>query len=101
MTGAVSAFWTVGGILAIVGIFWFGDNVSTGWELERLGWILSAGGLLVYGVSTLWHYPESIYSWMTPTLLGLGGLLRFLSVYLIERHTRRVIAEVKGAPVVP
>lgn len=96
LAGAVGVFWTAGGAMAVFGIFWYGENVSTGWGLERFGWALASAGLLVYGGATWHYYPESIYSWLTPTFLGLGGLVRLLSVYLIERNTRRVLVEVTG-----
>lgn len=92
---AVGAFWLGGGVLALLGIFWYGDNVSTGWALERFGWALASSGLLVYAGATVYFYPSSIYSWLTPTLLGAGGMVRLLSVYLIERNTRRVLVDVE------
>lgn len=92
----VSSFLAAGGVLSIVGLNWHGDDVSTGWALERFGLLLSGGGFVAYAISVSWHYPESIFSWIVPLMLGLGGLLRFVSVLMIERHTRRTIAEVKG-----
>ena len=92
----VSSFLAAGGMLSIVGLNWLGDDVSTGWALEQFGLLLSGGGFIAYAISVSWHYPDSIFSWIVPLMLGLGGFLRFISVLLIERHTRRTIAEVKG-----
>ena len=92
----VSSFLAAGGVLSIIGLNWSGDDVSTGWALERFGLLLSGGGFVAYAISVSWHYPESVFSWIVPLVLGLGGFLRFTSVILIERHTRRKIAEVKG-----
>ncbi|MFB9798346.1 hypothetical protein ACFFON_15515 [Arthrobacter citreus] len=92
----VSSFLAAGGVLSIIGLNWSGDDVSTGWALERFGLLLSGGGFVAYAISVSWHYPESVFSWTVPLLLGLGGFLRFASVLMIERRTRRTIAEVKG-----
>lgn len=92
----VSVFLAAGGVLSLIGLNWSGDDVSTGWALERFGLLLSGGGFVAYAISVSWHYPESVFSWIVPLMLGLGGFLRFVSVLMIERHTRRTIAEVKG-----
>ena len=92
----VSSFLAAGGVLSLIGLNWSGDDVSTGWALERFGLLLSGGGFVAYAISVSWHYPESVFSWIVPLLLGLGGFLRFACVLMIERHTRRTIAEVKG-----
>ena len=94
----VALFLAAGGMLSLVGLNWNGDDVSTGWALDRFGLALSGGGFAAYAISVSWHYPESLFSWVVPLGLGLGGFLRFVSVVLIERHTRRTIAEVTGEP---
>lgn len=92
----VSGFLGTGGGLALIGLNWSGDNVSKGWALERLGWILAAGGFITYSISVSWHYPSSAFSWGIPLLLGFGSILRCWSIIRIEKSTRRTIAEVKG-----
>lgn len=92
----VSSFLAAGGVLSVIGLNWSGDDVSTGWALERFGLLLSGGGFIAYAITVSWHYPASIFSWIVPLVLGLGGFLRFASVLMIERHTRRTIAEVNG-----
>jgi len=47
----VSGFLGSGGILALAGLNWWGDNVSTGWGVEQLGWWLAAGGFVTYSLS--------------------------------------------------
>lgn len=89
-------FLAVGGALAFAGLQWAGDDVSTGWALERFGWLVSAGGFLTYGAAVLDEYPDSIISWGLPIALGLASLLRCWSVVRIERAMRISIAEVKG-----
>lgn len=92
----VATLLLVGAWLGTVGLFWVGDTVSTGWELERWGWLLLAGGFLTYAGSVISLYPHSVFSWGIPTALGFGCLLRFVSVLLLERNTRRMIAQVRG-----
>lgn len=92
----VGGFLGLGGCLALIGINWWGDKVSFGWLLERVGWLLAAGGFLTYSLSVSWHYPGSVFSWAIPLSLGLGCLLRFWSVVRIERSVRRTLAKVKG-----
>lgn len=84
-----------GGVLVLVGLNWMGEAVSHGWALERFGWLLAAGGFAGYSISVSWHNPASVFSWGIPTALALGALLRFWSIILIERSTRRTIAEVR------
>ncbi|MDJ0321818.1 hypothetical protein [Pseudarthrobacter sp. PS3-L1] len=92
----VSGFLGTGGLLALVGLNFSGDNVSKGWAIERLGWLLSSGGFVTYAITVSWHYPGSIFSWSVPLALGMASALRCLSIALIEKSTRRTIAEVKG-----
>jgi hypothetical protein len=92
----VSGFLGTGGAVAITGLNWWGDNVSTGWALERFGWLLAAGGFITYSISVSWHYPESVFSWAIPLALGLGSALRALSIFFIERSVRSRIARVEG-----
>lgn len=92
----VSTLLLVGAWLGTVGLFWVGDTVSTGWELERWGWILLCGGFQTYAGSVIILYPHSVFSWGLPAALGLGCFLRFVSVLLLERNTRRMIAQVRS-----
>ncbi|MGP5071654.1 hypothetical protein ACTXI0_04520 [Arthrobacter rhombi] len=92
----VSGFLGTGGLLALVGLNWWGDSVSRGWALERFGWLLAAGGFTTYAISVSWHYPESLFSWCVPIALAAGCLLRFVSIVRIEKSVRRTLAEVKG-----
>lgn len=92
----VSGFLIAGGALSLIGLNWWGDDVSHGWALERFGWLLVVGGFTTYSISVSWYYPGSVFAWGVPLVLALGGLLRFWSVVKIERATRLTIAEVKG-----
>lgn len=92
----VSGFLGAGGAVAVTGLNWWGDNVSTGWALERFGWLLASGGFITYSLSVSWHYPESLFAWVIPLALGLGSALRALSILLIERGVRRKLAEAEG-----
>lgn len=92
----VSGFLGTGGAVAMTGLNWWGDNVSTGWALERCGWLLAAGGFITYSISVSWHYPESVFAWAIPLALGLGSAIRALSIVFIERSTRRTLANLEG-----
>lgn len=87
-----------GGVLSLLGLNWPGDDVSTGWALERFGWLLSFGGFTVYTISVCWHYPDSIFSWLVPGVIALGCLLRFWSLVLIERSVRQAVADGEDRP---
>lgn len=91
----VSGFLGSGGILALAGLNWWGDNVSTGWGVEQLGWWLAAGGFVTYSLSVSWHYPGSAFAWGVPLALGVGAIIRALSIILIERGVRATIKEVE------
>ena len=92
----LAAFLAAGGALTLIGLNWWGDVVSHGWALERFGWLVSAGGFVGYSISVAWRFPDSVFAWGVPLALGLGGLLRFWSIVMLERSTRRTIAEVNG-----
>lgn len=92
----VSGFIGTGGILALVGLHWTGNKVSLGWALERFGWLLSVAGFAAYSICVSWFYPNSIFSWLVPSMLGIASTLRWWSIICIERTTRRQIAVVKG-----
>lgn len=51
LVAAQGVFLAVGGALAFAGLQWAGEDVSTGWGLERFGWLVSAGGFLTYGAA--------------------------------------------------
>lgn len=89
-------FMVAGGLLALTGLYWFGDVVSRGWAIERFGWLLAAGALVTYGGCVLTEFPESSFAWGVPLFLAGGSLLRFISILKIERNTRQVLAQVKG-----
>lgn len=59
----VSGFLGAGGLLALTGLNWWGDKVSTGWAIEQLGWWMAAGGFATYSLSVSWHYPGSAFAW--------------------------------------
>lgn len=92
----VSGFLGSGGLLALVGLNWWGDTVSRGWALERFGWLLATGGFTTYAISVSWHYPASVFAWGVPLALAAGCLLRFVSIVRIEKSVRQTLAEVKG-----
>lgn len=91
----VSGFLGTGGVLALVGLNWNGDNVSRGWGVEQFGWWLAAGGFGTYSLSVVWHYPGSAFAWAVPLALGIGAILRAVSVILIERGVRATLKEVE------
>lgn len=92
----VSGFLGTGGLLALVGLNWEGDDVARGWAFERFGWLLAAGGFATYALAVSWHYPGSIFSWGVPLALGAGALIRVWSLALIERSTREQLGQMKG-----
>lgn len=92
---AVAAGCAVGGPLSLIGLHWTGETVSRGWGIERIGWLLVTGGLAGYAIAVGWNFPGSLYSWLVPTILALGAILRFISLVLIERNTRRTLSVVR------
>ena len=92
---AVALGCAAGGPLALIGLHWVGETVSKGWALERVGWLLTAGGLGGYAIAVAWNFPGSLYSWLVPAILALGAILRFISLVLIERNTRRTLSVVR------
>ncbi|UTM47040.1 hypothetical protein [Glutamicibacter mysorens] len=91
----VSGFLGTGGVLSLVGLNWWGDKVSHGWSIEQFGWWLAAGGFATYAISVAWHYPGSAFSWGVPLSLGLGSVIRAVSIIMIEQSVRRTLAEVE------
>lgn len=93
---AVAVFLVAGGLLAVIGLNWPGDEVDHGWALERFGWMLSSGGLITYALTVAYSYIGSVFSWGIPLMLGIGCVIRVISVQKIEETTRKDIAEVHG-----
>lgn len=91
----VAGFLGLGGGIALTGLNWWGDNVSAGWAIERFGWLLAAGGFITYALSVSWHYPSSAFAWAVPLALGLGAVIRAVSIVLIERGVRQKLAAVE------
>lgn len=83
----VGASLIAGGVLSIVGLHWHGQ-LAKGWAIERFGWLLSFGGFSAFGATVFLFYPNSIFSWGIPLVLGLGCLLRIWSVSRIESTFR-------------
>ena len=95
----VAGFLSGGGMLTLIGLNWAGEDVSTGWALERFGWLVTAGGFTAYGITVLSQYPESVFSWVAPLILGLGGVLRCWSLFKLEQNTRLSILQPGGGSV--
>jgi hypothetical protein len=91
----ISGFIGTGGILALVGLHWTGDTVSKGWAIERLGWLGMTGGFATYAITVAVTFPGSLLAWLWPIVIAVASLLRVISLNLIERDTRRAVAEVK------
>ncbi|ALQ32152.1 hypothetical protein AA310_00220 [Arthrobacter sp. YC-RL1] len=91
----VSGFLGTGGMMSLIGLNWWGDNVSTGWAVEQFGWWFTAGGFATYALSVSWHYPGSLFSWGVPLALGIGSLIRAISIIMIERSVRATLKEVE------
>lgn len=91
ITMLISFFMGFGGILAIVGLYWRGDDASEGWARERLGWVLAAAGFFTYAISVGWSYPGSLFSWGVPFALGVGSYIRVEAIKRIEREVRRAV----------
>lgn len=96
ITVLVGGFLGSGGLMGLLGLNWWGDEVSHGWAIERFGWLLSTGGFATYSLTVSWHYPESIFSWGIPLILAVACILRFWSIVFIEKATRQNVAEVRG-----
>jgi len=92
----ISGFLGSGGLLAVIGLNWSGDNVSTGWGLEQFGWWLAAGGFATFAISVSWHYPGSVFSWGIPLGLGAGSAVRAISIIMIERGVRRTLKNLES-----
>lgn len=94
--GASLTLWfAAAGFLILIGLNWQGEEVSRGWALERFGWLLAAGGFLGYSISVGFYSPGSLFAWGIPLALAAGSMLRYRSVVLIERTTRRTLEEVR------
>lgn len=85
---ALASIIGTGGVVALCGLLWNGKVVSTGWTLERSGWLLVAGGWDGYAAAVLYYFPEQVIAWVIPAYLGALALVRAIVVYIIERILR-------------
>lgn len=84
-----------GGVLACLGLLWTGKVISTGWTLERTGWLLVFGGWDGYAVAVFFYFPHSTMGWIIPGFLGALGVIRLVAVWWIERLIRPSAEKVK------
>lgn len=84
-----------GGVLATMGLFWSGHVVSTGWALERCGWIFVAGGWSGFSYMALMGDPSTTLAWYIPGALSLMAWARLVVIVKIEHATRPAVEAVK------
>ena len=86
----VSGFLGSGGLLALVGLNWWGDMVSRGWALERFGWLLATGGFTTYAISVSWHYPASVFAWGSFVSAVINFFIIAFIVFLLVKGVNRI-----------
>lgn len=93
----LSAGIGTGGTTALIGILNSWDNRSRAWAVERAGWILQSVGWVGYAVVVIDEFPASTIAWGSSLALALMGVLRVIALHLMEKQTRRKLAEVDEA----
>lgn len=80
----------VGGVLAIRGMLWMReDDVSPGWLLEKVGWMLQATGYTAVALATFALYQfSSVGGWLSFASLAAVGAVRTYVITQIERDAR-------------
>lgn len=78
----------VGGIVTLIGVHWRSDNIGLGWVIERSGLLVAGAGLGAYGISVIYSYPASWFSWGQPFGLALACGLRVAALTITKRWTR-------------
>lgn len=83
----VTAFFGAAGTL--IGAHWWGENLGKGWIIERSGLAGLSSFYLVYGVSVVYSFPDSWFSWLQPIILGGACAVRVIALTLTKRWIRR------------
>ena len=84
-----------GGVLATMGLFWRGNVVSTGWALERVGFIFIGGGWGGFAYMAFDRSPLTTIAWYIPLVLAFLAFFRSRVVKRIEADLRPRAAAAK------
>ena len=77
-----------GGVVTLIGVHWRSDNIGLGWVIERSGLLVTGAGMGAYGISVLYSYPASWFSWSQPFGLALACAVRVAALTITKRWTR-------------
>ena len=77
-----------GGVLATMGLFWRGNIVSTGWALEKVGFIFVGGGWGGFAWMAFDRNPTTTIAWYIPLVLSFLAFYRYRVVKRIEAEMR-------------
>lgn len=85
-----------GGLLAIVGLHWPGEDIGAGWAAERSGWALMAGGWFSAAIAMMASgVPGNSLAVALIFSIAIGATGRFFAVLGIESQARRQVAEMR------
>lgn len=83
----------VGGGLALVGVTWPGERLSTAWRIERTGLLLAASGWAAYLVIIATAATVSTFTASMAATMIVAAVLRLIALHGVEADTRAVVAQ--------
>lgn len=78
-----------GGLAVLLGLQWPRVTISTGWSIERAGWIVHGTGWAGATIVLLNLEPVMVFGVITGTALSTASLLRFLLLRTVEKQARQ------------
>lgn len=84
----VGALVSLGGLTVLVGLQWPRTTISTGWSIERAGWIVHGSGWAGATLVLCNLQPVMLFGVITGTALAAASALRFLLLRTVEKQAR-------------
>lgn len=92
---ALGALMVTGGSSILIGLQWPPETITRGWDIERIGWLLTAGAWATVAVILSLVTPILLFGLIVSGFLVVGAGLRIAALTLTERRVRAGVTELR------